>query len=231
MTRKNPERPTRTVKEIVEYNASMIHEVYESVMKLRRAVAILHDELIRDELEDLPEIPELEDLPDPELEEVARLHAEWDGKSPHPYGCDGGEGPDAGAVGFAAALISAAVRDRPDDLEGGGDKDPDPVATPPDAGEDLEGFCGVSSAFGPRPDAEVKKYVEPIRIAGKLELKIGMFDGRHNREFVLYTIPDEEVDTEQLIPFWTTKLKTEELIELKEAIVEALLTASRWDFE
>lgn len=97
MTRKNPERPTRTVKEIVEYNASMIHEVYESVMKLRRAVAILHDELIRDELEDLPEIPELEDLPDPELEEVARLHAEWDGKSPHPYGCDGGEGPDAAA--------------------------------------------------------------------------------------------------------------------------------------
>lgn len=30
----------------------------------------------------------------PELEEVARRHAEWDGKSPHPYGCDGGEGPD-----------------------------------------------------------------------------------------------------------------------------------------
>lgn len=205
MTRKNPERPTRTVKEIVEYNASMIHEVYESVMKLRRAVAILHDELIRDELEDLPEIPELEELPDPELEEVARRHAEWDGKSPHPYGCDGGEGPDAedldqvdgdpdaGAVGLAAALISAAIKER--------------------------------------PDAEVKKYVEPIRIAGKLELKIGMFDGRHNREFVLYTIPDEEIDTEKLIPFWTTKLKTEELIELKEAIIEALLTASRWDFE
>lgn len=30
----------------------------------------------------------------PELEEVARRHAEWDGKSPHPYGCDGGEDPD-----------------------------------------------------------------------------------------------------------------------------------------
>jgi len=30
----------------------------------------------------------------PELQEVGKLHAEWDGKSPHPYGCDGGEGPD-----------------------------------------------------------------------------------------------------------------------------------------
>jgi hypothetical protein len=25
----------------------------------------------------------------PELQEVGKLHAEWDGKSPHPYGCDG----------------------------------------------------------------------------------------------------------------------------------------------
>ena len=24
----------------------------------------------------------------PELQEVVKLHAEWDGKSPHPYGCD-----------------------------------------------------------------------------------------------------------------------------------------------
>lgn len=123
--------------------------------------------------------------------------------------------------------FAAAVAVRPDDGEDLEDDGEDLE----DEGEDLEGFCGVSSAFGPRPDAEVKKYVEPIRIAGKLELKIGMFDGRHNREFVLYTIPDEEIDTEQLIPFWTTKLKTEELIELKEAIIEALLTASRWDFE
>ena len=38
--------------------------------------------------EGLYEGPEL--LP-PELQEVTKKHLEWDGKSPHPYGCDGEE--------------------------------------------------------------------------------------------------------------------------------------------
>lgn len=39
-----------------------------------------------DRLEEELYRPEL--LP-PELQEVAKKHLEWDGKSPHPYGCDG----------------------------------------------------------------------------------------------------------------------------------------------
>jgi hypothetical protein len=27
----------------------------------------------------------------PELQEVLKKHEEWDGKSPHPYGCDGAD--------------------------------------------------------------------------------------------------------------------------------------------
>jgi len=42
-----------------------------------RHVDRLEEELYRPEL-----------LP-PELQEVAKKHIEWDGKSPHPYGCDG----------------------------------------------------------------------------------------------------------------------------------------------
>jgi hypothetical protein len=141
--------------EVLMGNAKVINEIYESVMTLRKAVAIVQT-LLEEQLED----------PEEQLMKVGLRHAEWDGESPHPYGCDGGEGPDA--------------------------------------------------------------YVEPIRIAGKLEIQIGMLDGSHNREFCLHTMTDE-IPKGQVIPFWTTRLKTEELMELRNAISEALLTASRFE--
>jgi hypothetical protein len=71
--------------DLVEGNARVINEIYESVMTLRKAVAIVQT-LLEEQLED----------PEEQLKKVGLRHAEWDGKSPHPYGCDGGEGPDAG---------------------------------------------------------------------------------------------------------------------------------------
>ena len=81
---------------------------------LRRAARRRRLEALAELAEEINDGEELE-----ELEEVARRHAEWDGKSPHPYGCDGREGPQG------------------------------PVHP------ELEGFCGVSSAFNPRPDDSV----------------------------------------------------------------------------
>lgn len=96
--------------------------------------------------------------------------------------------------------------------------------------------CG-SSDYDQRPGTfqqstlckQRQGYVEPIRIAEKLELQIGMFNGSHDRTFCLHTMPSEIDNPEAVIPFWTTKLKTEELIELRNAISEALLIASRWE--
>lgn len=100
--------------------------------------------------------------------------------------------------------------------------------------------CG-SSDYDQRPDTfqqstlckQRQGYVEPIRIAEKLEIQIGMLNGRHNREFCLHTTNHygliRESESDGLTPFWTTRLKTEELMELRDAISEALLIASRFE--
>jgi hypothetical protein len=157
-------RTNQKLLDLVEGNAKVINEIYESVMTLRKAVAIVQT-LLEEQLED----------PEEQLMKVGLRHAEWDGESPHPYGCDG-------------------LEDDPN-------------------------------------DAEEKKYVEPITIAEKLELQIGMFNGHHNDEFCLHTMHHltRETGSDGLTPFWTTRLKTDELKELREAIDEALLTASRFN--
>jgi hypothetical protein len=63
--------------DLVEGNARLINETYASVHTLRKAVAIVQT-LLEEHLEN----------PAEQLLEVARQHAEWDGESPHPYGCD-----------------------------------------------------------------------------------------------------------------------------------------------
>lgn len=76
---------------------------------------------------------------------------------------------------------------------------------------------------------EGAKYVRPKNIASKLELKIGMFNGSHNREFCLHTIPAAEIDFGDVLPYWSTRLTTEELIELRDAISDVLIEASHFE--
>lgn len=159
-----------------------LEEIYDSLMTLRKAVAILHTEI-----EKKPR--------------VVRHRRPVEHRRPEIVLCHSDELEDLDQV-----------EERPDAGDGIGDEWIEPSRNLPDAD---------------------KKYVEPIRIAGKLEIQIGMLDGRHNREFCLHTMHHltRESGRDGLTPFWTTRLKTEELIELKEAIIEALLTASRWDFD
>jgi hypothetical protein len=77
--------------DLVDGNARVINEIYDSVMTLRKAVAIVQT-LLEEQLED----------PEEQLKKVGIRHAEWDGESPHPYGCDGLEDdPDDDAGGSA----------------------------------------------------------------------------------------------------------------------------------
>jgi len=75
---------------------------------------------------------------------------------------------------------------------------------------------------------EGAKYVRAKNIASKLEIKIGMFNGSHNREFCLHTMP-EEIDSGDVLPYWSTRLTTEELIELRDAISDVLIEASHFE--
>jgi hypothetical protein len=169
--------------DLVEGNARVINEIYESVMTLRKAVAIVQT-LLEEQLED----------PEEQLKKVGLRHAI---RYPLP------------SWSVLESLLKALdqVEERPDAGAGGEDLEDDPN------------------------DAEEKKYVEPITIAEKLELQIGMFNGHHNDEFCLHTMHHltRETGSDGLTPFWTTRLKTDELKELREAIDEALLTASRFN--
>jgi hypothetical protein len=84
----------------------------------------------------------------PELEEVARRHAEWDGESPHPYGCDEDDDMPAGSIDAGAELEGV------DQVDGDPDAGREALELLRRANNDLlwQGFCGRSSAFNPLPD-------------------------------------------------------------------------------
>jgi hypothetical protein len=82
----------RRIEEMVAGNAEVLNETYESVQKLRKAVAIVQT-LQEEQLEN----------PHEQMKKVGLRHEEWDGKSPHPYGCVeqlDGDPDDAGDGGI-----------------------------------------------------------------------------------------------------------------------------------
>jgi DNA-directed RNA polymerase subunit RPC12/RpoP len=64
------------IEEMVAGISEMLTETYESIQTLRKAVAIVQT-LQEEQLEN----------PQTEMKKIGLRHEEWDGKSPHPYGC------------------------------------------------------------------------------------------------------------------------------------------------
>jgi len=80
--------------------AGLVSELASVMGWLTRHVDEFESEIISEILFDTDDGPvrrsELFEVEEPpELQEVEKLHAEWDGKSPHPYGCDGKDDDDA----------------------------------------------------------------------------------------------------------------------------------------